>query len=333
MTKLKNKIEIAKEPVLNVPLDTLAQLRKPHKNQPLQKLKKRALSKYISNNLALKLKDCKSDLEKSYFRTYGCASVLLQKDNKLTGKYCNNRWCLVCNRIRTAKLIKGYRNPLEELEDSYFITLTTPNVTADDLRGHIKYMISVFKKIKDTARKAGKPIKGIRKIECTYNQSRNNYNPHFHLIVSGKEIAKEIKTQWIQRIEGSNVQAQDVTKADDNSIYELFKYFTKLHYKDGTQVQALDVIFNAMYGLRTFQAMGIKKISEDVEEIQAEIFEEIDTREKLWLWVENDWVDFQTGEYLTGFTPNDNHKIIIESFRLGKSNKNINNVIDVFNSG
>ena len=323
---LDGKLCTCKTPSTSTPiLDTLAQLRKPLQNQPFQSgqktLYKRAKAKYISNNLALKLKDLRTDLEQSYFRTFGCASVLKQEGERITGMYCNNRWCLVCNRIRTAKLIKGYMQPLSELNDPYFVTLTTPNVGEDELRDHIKYMTRTFTKIKDMHRKAKDPIKGLRKTECTFNPRRNDYNPHFHLIVEGKATAQAIIKQWVNRIEGANIEAQDMRPADENSIYELFKYFTKIQYKGGTNLKALDTIFQAMRGLRTFQPMGIKKVSEDVEEIHSEIYEEIEQREATWLWCEDDWIDTATGETLTGHSPTEAAKEIVRGFDAYKHEK------------
>ena len=299
-------------------LDTLAQLRKPLQNQPLQEGKKtlfkRARAKYISNALSLKLKDLHSELEASYFRTYGCASLLIQEEDRLTGRYCNNRWCLVCNRIRTAKLIKGYIKPLQELSDPYFVTLTVPNVPGEDLRDEIKRMIAKFRQIKDAARKAQISLKGIRKIECTYNRDRKTFHPHFHLIVEGRGSAQHIVSSWLDKFPEATRDAQDLRPADDNSIYELFKYFTKINYKNGTEVQALDQIFIAMQGLRTFQPMGIKKVSEDVDELTSEVFAELEKRETQWVWVEDDWVDIGSGELLTGHIASEASQTIVSRF-------------------
>jgi len=120
--------------VSGLPLDTLAQLAK-------VVLGKRARSKYISNAISLRLSDLQSDLRQSYFNTYHCSDVLVQSGQKITSKYCNNRWCLTCNRIRTAKLIIGYRKPLSELIDPQFVTLTIPNVTGDQLVDAISEML------------------------------------------------------------------------------------------------------------------------------------------------------------------------------------------------
>lgn len=301
-------------------LDTLALLRKAPPIEGYRGAKsvllKRARSKYLSNNISLKLADLDTDLKKSYYNSFHCASLLQQKDNKLIGKYCNNRWCLVCNRIRTAKLINGYRKPLSELPDPYFVTLTVPNVPDHELRTTIKNLIHTFRKIKDTFRKRQTPIRGIRKIECTYNAQRNDYHPHLHLVVEGEDVGKGIISEWINHYPTAKRISQDIRPANENSILELFKYFTKLMAKDKQfHTQALDVIFQAMRGLRVFQPMGIKKVKEDIDELLAETYEDLEDLETYWIWNENDWYDKDTGEALTEYTPSENLEKLKNSIR------------------
>jgi len=301
-------------------LDTLAQLEKGAPDADCsgskETLKKRARSKYISNGISLKLADLDTDLKKSYYNTYHCASALEQHDNKITGKYCNNRWCLTCNRIRTAKLINGYRKTLSELNDKTFITLTIPNVKGNELSDAINDMISEFKKMQKTFAKRKTPIVGIRKLEVTFNAERCDFHPHFHLVVSGYEIANEIVSEWLKRNITANVKGQNIKQADDNSIMELFKYFTKIVTKKSIYISALDTIFSAMRNRRVFQPMGIEKdISEDIENIQAEVIEDLQFREAVWTWIDTDWVNPETGETLTGYAPSENVTTLIKSIK------------------
>ena len=60
---------------------------------------KRARAKYFTLGLMFGLVELKSELKKSYWNTYYCASTIEHDGNKLKSKYCKNRWCLVCNRI------------------------------------------------------------------------------------------------------------------------------------------------------------------------------------------------------------------------------------------
>jgi len=97
-------------------LDTLAQLgqrssqraRSDAKPARSEILLKRARAKYFSTPLAINLAKLRSPLEKSYRNTVYCSATLSQEDGKIVGSYCGNRWCMVCNRIRTARAIHRY---------------------------------------------------------------------------------------------------------------------------------------------------------------------------------------------------------------------------------
>jgi len=292
-------------------LDTLAQPVPRREN-----LRKRARSKHITNNLVIKLAALDSPLKQSYWNSWHCAEVLQQEDQTITGKYCNNRWCLTCNRIRTAKLINGYSEPLNVLTDKRFVTLTIPNVPGDQLKRSIEEMTRQLGLIQKAFRKKGAPIVGIRKLEVTFNASRNDFHPHFHLIVAGENVSRQLINEWLKRFPEANRGGQDEKPADEGSIIELFKYFTKLVTNKRFYVAALDTIFMAMYGKRTFQPMGIKKnVSEDVDELQSIVYPDLDPRESLWTWVDlsADWVDLETGETLTGYVPEPFINKLIES--------------------
>lgn len=80
--------------------------------QKIDTLQKKQWTKFISKNFAsILIKwNPNSKLIKSYKNTFfGCADTLLVADNEnLTTTYCKNRWCGVCNRIKTAKSINAY---------------------------------------------------------------------------------------------------------------------------------------------------------------------------------------------------------------------------------
>lgn len=293
------------------PLDTLAQLANGRKN-----LQKRARSKHITNVLATKLADLNSDLKKSYWNSYYCCETLIQQESSVIGKYCNNRWCLTCNRIRTAKLIHGYSETLNQLKDKRFVTLTVPNVPADRLKVTLLQMQMSFRRIQKTLRMRGTSVVGIRKIEVTYNSIRNDFHPHYHLIISGKNVADDVISEWLRHFPDATRQAQDERPGNDHSVMELFKYFTKIVTKNQIHVAALDVIFNTMYGKRTFQPMGIKKnVTEDVDEIQSIVYNDLEPREAIWNWMDDatDWIDLTSGETLSGYTPSESIKKLVNN--------------------
>lgn len=315
MPGVKNDLAKVQNNDIGIPLlDKLAQLRKIES----EKFKKRAKSKFITMGFLNDLIAIKSPLKKSYINTLFCVRELMYdtEKGKMTGKYCNNRWCLVCNRIRTGKLMNGYLNEISGLKEKFMVTLTIPNIDENHLNPTIKQMNKDFRKILDNARKKKLPLDGIRKIECTYNMSKDNYHPHFHIIVGGKNQANFILNEWLKKYPKANKKAQDIRKADDNSIKELFKYFTKVVTRKKEQgkndypvfIKPLDTINQAFYGKRVFQPFGkIRRQSEEVEEIRAENLT-VEFDGNLWEWVQDqsDWVS-EYGEMLTG---NDYHKKI-----------------------
>lgn len=280
---------------------------------------KRARAKFVQQKLLRSLVKLNSKLAKKYDDALFCSSVLQQSGNRLTSRFCNQRFCRICNRIRTAKLIKGYSSDISAMKDPRFVTLTIKNISAEDLRHSIRKMISDFRKIQELRRKLKQPaIVGIRKLEVTYNPDENNYHPHFHFIIDGEQIAQELIESWLDRNTTSNIKGQDQRKAGDP--IELFKYFAKLTSKSKSDTivikkgkatrleysypESLDIIFQAMEGTRVIQPIGgVKLIQESVDQLESVEIEDLDKEEGMWIFQNNDWVNVYTGELLTGYEP------------------------------
>jgi hypothetical protein len=291
-------------------LDTLAQLRNPEQIDsftPLQKgFQKRSRAKMLTDSMNFQLIDLESKLLKSYWQTYWCTRAVLQEGDKLKSRYCNQRWCLVCNRIRTAKLINGYIPSIDKLEDAQFVTLTRQTVDAVDLADTIQEMQANFVKVKDRLRKQGIKLVGIRKIEIKYNELSGKYHPHYHLIVDGLQNAQSLVCEWVSCYSEDvcNIKAQDVRKADKKAPIELFKYFTKMLTDSGRfYPEQMDVIFQVMKGKRTFQPFGgIKKQSEDIELDEQTNIDWLPPQTEIWVFEDanefSDWYNAQ-GEPLS----------------------------------
>ena len=272
-------------------------------------LQKRARAKAFTNSYLFDLIDLKSPLQKSYWNTYYCSKTILQEGKKISSKYCNNRWCSTCNRIRTAKMINGYAGSIESFKDAQFVTLTIPNVKARDLSLAIDEMNNSLRAITKNLKKTYNiRLRALRKYECTYNNRTNEYHPHFHLIVDGLDSSIKLVDLWLNRFKKADIKGQDISKADSTSLIELCKYFTKIIAKDNDyNPKALDIMFRAVKGKRTFQPIGIKKdVSEDVDEIQSQIIEFKEPQEQIWGFESDayDWVS-PDGELLSGYTPTD----------------------------
>jgi len=267
----------------------------------LELLRKRRIAKAYSNALIKELLPLKSPLQKAYEATQKCCTVIVKEGDKLTSRYCGNRWCYVCNRIRTAKLINGYAPVLSTMGKLYLVTLSRPNVKGHDLRNEVRILTRRFRRIRDRLRKRGIDIKGIRKLEITYNRKRNDYHPHIHCIISGKKEAYLLRSEWLKEFPEASMKGNDIKPTIEGSLKEIFKYCSKI--KDNTPV-ANDTIFQAISNRRIVQSMGIKiQVSEEIEELQAEEYDGLPVGNDVFLWFDGvkDWVSTESGFLLCEF--------------------------------
>jgi hypothetical protein len=268
--------------------------------------KKRAKAKYLTNAFVKELITLDSPLKKSYINTLYCSSELKQDGDKITGKYCKNRWCMVCNRIRVGKCINGYMPELEKLTDPQFVTLTIPNVKKEALREATRGMIltfgAIYKKMHRWCKQNRIKLMGIRKMECTYNPNEDSYHPHFHFIIEGKTVAEKILAEWLERNPTAALAAQNIKPADVNSMKELFKYFTKVVTKRAIYIPAMDVIFRAIKGFKIYQPFGIRPVNDEPDDLEAVSIEINPDLLGWWKWKGMDWYHTKTGEPLTGFS-------------------------------
>lgn len=337
------------KPSAKAPLDTLAQPRKPtpdtssdedfdlskntHARDEIT-LQKRARAKYLTNGIVTQLANLEdSPLHKAYWNTYHCASILERTGDKVTAQYCKNRWCLVCNRIRTAQLINTYRSIAMEWDQRLFVTLTVPNCSGDLLPDTIQEMEQALRRITDVFRKRSKKGNGqslvaIKKLEVTYNPTRKDYHPHFHLLCDSDQVATDLIQEWLKRFPAATREAQDMREGDNNALVECFKYFTKIITKvrngdkttTSVNVEALDTIFQAIKGKRTFQPIGFKQPakmeekSEEEEKADQELAHQVD-QVTIFEWDKDavDWIDKKTGEMLSGYEPTEKMQKLVEN--------------------
>jgi hypothetical protein len=244
------------------------------------------------------------------------------------GKYCRQRWCLVCNRIRTAKLIAAYLPEILTWADPHFVTLTIPNVQGHELHTAIGKMLDTMRPIARAIRHTdGLELRAVRKLETTYSPRRRDYHPHLHLIVNSKAVADALVRRWMKANPTADAKAQDVRRCEGRKgAVELFKYFTKLIVRglDGERTAPhptkLNTILKAVRGRRTFQPMGfVSRVKVDATdetlELDAGTVSPIkpDSRGLIrWQWIGDDWMDYGSGELLSGFTPTDSMRELVK---------------------
>ena len=290
--------------------------------QNSRNLRKRAGSKYLSHALSLALVDATkangTGMEKKYWQTYHCANNtnLIKQldpdtgkpDNRLRTSFCKKRWCTTCNRIRTAEQINTYLSTIETWPDKHFVTLTVPNPTAEELDATLQTMLVRFRKAKDNLRKTqGIKLVGLRKLEITYNRREDTYHPHYHFIIRNEQHGKALVREWLRLNPDASERAQDCVKATDNSVFELFKYFTKLTSNSNKDkiitAKALDRIMVSIEGKRAFQPFGFTPHPEQEPQTVERNMIVIEELNYHWEHEVGDWVRKETGEPLSNFDP------------------------------
>lgn len=292
---------------------TLAQL--PHFSQSpeLQVFKKRARSKWYTQQIVGPLATLDSPLKAYYENALTCTSVLSQKGQKVTSKYCNARCCNTCNRIRSGKALNKYHSQFQEIPVLYFTTLSAKNVKATDLRKEIEKQIKALHNLSAWMKRNGIVWNGVRKIEVTYNEIEDTYHPHYHIIHEGN-IGNIVIEQWMKRNKTAGMKGQLSVVADKETLKEIFKYTTKVFVKDvndknsmNVYLHAIDTIMVAMKDKRTWQPFGnIKIASEDVEELKTEEFKILNNEYYTYHeWKGDTWYDFKNDEPFVDYKPPD----------------------------
>lgn len=288
---------------------------------------KKARRKWLGYSVAAHLffENPDSPLSKSYRNSMHCISQFTPnaEGDKIETKYCKNRWCPVCGAIMTAKLIDAYMPQIKEMKNLRFLTLTLPTCSAEELPEQIKRMTKAFGKITNDKKVRGR-FGGIRKSECTF--SKGKYHFHFHVLIEGYDNAEHIRREWKKIFPECSLRAQKNVMADERTVKELFKYFTKLTTDSSRKKEkrimdykAMDVIFCAMKGKRTIQPFGfVKKPKIEKEE---ELFEDLHGEIKIdepfiYAKKETDWVSVWTGIPLTGYRPSANFAELTEAEKV-----------------
>lgn len=304
----------------------------------LTALQKRARRKAYAKGLALALANVTTDsgMAKGYRSTaYVCGEQLHQMDGRLVQSWCGRRWCAACSAIRTARAITAYCPQVEAWPagECQLVTLTVPNVPGEALRETLQAMHKAFGTIMRSRpmRRVSAQVEALRATECTYSEVRGDYHPHIHTLVRGQAVAAELVRQWLSHWPAALEKAQDIRQADRAAMREVFKYSTKLasdkRDADGTRrivpPFALDRMFQAMRGLRLWQAVGLRAANADdaAADDTAALAQDVGTpapkrsgEALTWYWCQDakDWTDPTTGEALSEYVPGRAARLFLE---------------------
>lgn len=132
-------------------------------------------------NKAERVSHCGDLLE---FKRYDSGDMNLHRAN-----FCKVRLCPMCSWRRSLKIFGQVSNVMNYLTENYeyryiFLTLTVKNVLGDKLSSELDILFKAFNLL--TKRKEFKNVSQgwFRCLEVTHNWERDDYHPHFHMVVA-----------------------------------------------------------------------------------------------------------------------------------------------------
>lgn len=129
-------------------------------------------------------------------RMFECGSTLeFATDNHgnmrlVRALFCRDRMCPSCQKRRSMAIFHQVKAVCQSVQKVHptmrylLLTLTVPNVDADSLTDEIKHMTKSFDRLMKRA-EVKRSVKGFfRALEVTYNGDRDDYHPHFHVLLA-----------------------------------------------------------------------------------------------------------------------------------------------------
>lgn len=296
---------------------------KKQRNQVFQKFIKR----HIGENQMDLVEDCNTFLS-------FVADKSLEKQKLYKANSCKNRFCPVCAWRKARKDALGLSLMMQyikqqEKKEFIFLTLTTPNVMSDELENEIKHYNNSFRKL-IKRKKVGSVIKGyVRKLEITYNKKRDDYNPHFHVLIAVNKSYFTDKRYYISQQEWldlwrdvtgiseiTQVQVQKIRQNNNKELYEMAKYSGKdSDYLINQKV--FDAFYKSLKGKQVLVYSGLfKEAKKKLKNGDLDYLKEIDPTEYIYqifyIWKQKEYLASELYDLTEQEKREINHKMIDE---------------------
>lgn len=260
------------------------------RNQLLQPL----IGKHVSDKTFERIKECNTFL-------FMVADKTMEKTKLYRSNNCEHRFCPMCawkksrkNALKIGVLMQYLRE--EDNKEFVFLTLTAPNVKAEELNDEIKHYNKSFQRLMQR-KEVKSVVKGyVRKLEVTYNKERDDYHPHFHVILAvNKSYFTDTKAYiardrwlelWQQSTKNNLITQVDVrkVKVTDNKkeVSEIAKYSAKdSDYLEDEKV--FDTFYKSLSGKRLIVYSGLfKDASKLYENKELEKYKQLDPTEYIY---------------------------------------------------
>ena len=259
---------------------------KKQRNQVFQKF----IERHVKEGQMDLIRECNTFLSFVADRT-------LEKQKLHKSNLCKNRFCPVCAWRKARKDALGLSlmmQYIKQQEDKqfFFLTLTTPNVISEQLENEIKKYNHAFQKM-FKRKKVNTIAKGyVRKLEVTYNQKRDDYNPHFHVLIAVNKSYFTDKRYYISQKEWldlwrdvtgmpeiTQVRVQKIRQNNNKELYEMAKYSGKdSDYLINQKV--FDVFYKSLKGKQILVYSGLfKEARKKLKSGELDYLKEVDPTE------------------------------------------------------
>lgn len=296
---------------------------KKQRNQVFKKL----IERHIGDNQMDLVENCNTFLSFVTDKT-------LEKKKLYKSNPCKNRFCPVCAWRKARKDALGLSLMMQyvkqvESKSFIFLTLTTPNVTAEHLESEIKHYNESFRRLSN--RKHFKSIaKGyVRKLEVTYNAERDDYHPHFHVLIAVNKSYFTDKRYYISQKEWlelwrdvtgiseiTQVQVQKIRQNNNKELYEMAKYSGKdSDYLVNQKV--FDAFYKSLKGKQVLVYSGLfKEARKKLKNGELDYLKDIDPTEYVYqifyMWNKNEYLASEIFDLTDEEKQKINHQMINE---------------------
>ena len=274
------------------------------KNQLLKSL----ISSHVSEKTLERIEECNNFL--MLIGDEKMEKTKLHKSNN-----CENRFCPICaykkarkNALKISVLMDYLKT--EQQKEFIFLTLTAPNVKEDELHDEIKHYNQSFKRLMER-KEVKKSVKGyIRKLEVTYNKERDDYHPHFHVLLAvNKSYFTDTKSYitrdrwlelWQQSTKNPLITQLDIRKVKATENKKEVSEVAKYSAKDSDYLQdekVFDVFYKSLSGKRLIVYSGLfKKASKKYENKELEQYKKLNQTnyiyEIFYRWGNKKYIEF-----------------------------------------
>jgi len=215
--------------------------------------------------------------EKTHKRVCECGNWLnfiadwkVVKCKLYAANFCKWPFCPMCSWRRAIRDSLKISILMAYIHDTFgyefiFLTLTAPNVKGDKLSAEIEKYNRAFRRLILRKEVKAMCLGFIRKLEITHNEKRDDYHPHFHVVIAVKrdyfKSKQYIKQErwlelWRECMRDDSITQVDVRKvqrrADADTLAESFdaSEFAKYAAKDADYTKSkkvFKVFYDALY--------------------------------------------------------------------------------------